>query len=205
MCSPTITGPPPFTVTFTDTTTNGIVTNWFWNFGDGATSNTYTTTHVIHTYTNTGTYSVAETVTGPGGTNTHTLTNLITVLTPYQAWQLQYFGCTSCSQAQPTTDADGTGQDNEFKFIAGLNPTNPASVFSFAVTQPANSPGPSLTFGPAFAGRTYTLQFETNLTSGTWQTLTNVAGSATNGSQVTITDTNTAPAAKFYRINIAYP
>ena len=44
---------------------------------------------------------MTETVTGPGGTNTSTQTSLITVLTPFQAWQMQYFGCTTCPQAQP--------------------------------------------------------------------------------------------------------
>jgi PKD repeat protein len=198
-------GVTPFTTSFTSVVASGIVTNWLWNFGDGATSNTYTTTNVTHTYTNAGVYSVTQTVTGPGGTNVYTITNLYTVVTPYQAWQLQYFGCTNCPQAQPTADADGTGQDNAFKFVAGLNPTNAASVFVFSAAS-SNQPGTqSLIFSPAVSGRVYTPQYSTNLVSGTWQNLTTTSGPVTNGSQVTITDTNATQAAEFYRINISDP
>ena len=133
------------------------------------------------------------------------VTNTAIALTPYQAWQLQYFGCTNCPQAQPTADADGTGQDNAFKFVAGLNPTNAASVFVFTAAT-SNQPGTqSLIFSPAVSGRIYTPQFTTNIISGTWQNLTTTSGPVTNGSQVTITDTNATQSAEFYRINISYP
>lgn len=195
----TTNGVMPLTVTFTDATTNGIVTNWLWNFGDGATSNTYTTTNVTHAYTNAGTYTVQDTVTGPGGMNTATSNNLIIVETPFEAWQLQYFGCTNCPQAQPTADADGTGQDNEFKYIAGLNPTNPASVFTFNISGVSN-----LVFNPAVAGRTYTALYSANL-NGPWNPLTTALAPVTNGAQVTVTDTNTTLPQKYYLIEITGP
>ncbi|HUI06102.1 MAG TPA: endonuclease/exonuclease/phosphatase family protein, partial [Verrucomicrobiae bacterium] len=50
-------------------------------------------------------------------------------LSPFQLWQMRYFSSISAPAAQPTADADGTGQDNLFKFEAGLDPTNRASVF----------------------------------------------------------------------------
>ncbi len=50
-----------------------------WTFGDG---NTSTTCNPSHTYTAAGTYSVSLTVTGPGGSNTQTKTNYITVSGP---------------------------------------------------------------------------------------------------------------------------
>jgi hypothetical protein len=59
----------------------------------------------------------------------------IQVLGPYansgiaDSWLLQYFGTPPNPNAAPTADADGTGQNNLFKYIAGLDPTNPASVF----------------------------------------------------------------------------
>jgi hypothetical protein len=52
--------------------------------------------------------------------------------TPFQAWQLQYFGCTNlttCPQAAATADPDGDGQNNQAEFLTGTNPTNNASVF----------------------------------------------------------------------------
>jgi PKD repeat protein len=205
--SPTNAALPPLTVTFTDVTTNGIITNWFWNFGDGATSNTYTTTNVVHTYTTAGVYSVAETVTGPGGMNTSTQNNLITVLTPFQAWQLEYFDSTNSSQAQPDADADGTGQDNLFKYVAGLNPTNPSSIFVFNAASVPNQPTwMNLIFSPVVAGRTYTPLYTTDLLNVPWAALATTASPpVTNGVQVTLTDTNAMQTQEFYQIEISGP
>jgi hypothetical protein len=61
-----------------------------------------------------------------------------TVLTPFQAWQIQYFGSTNNPAADPNADPDGDGQTNLSEFLAGTNPTNSASVFrilSAAVAQ----------------------------------------------------------------------
>ncbi len=198
-------GAAPLTVTFTDTST-GSVTNWSWIFGDGSTTNLVTSS-VVHTYTNAGAYSVTEIVTGPFGSGTNTQTGYITVMTPFQAWQLQYFGCTNCPQAQPGADADGTGQNNQFKYMAGLNPTNPSSIFVFTIAGVTNqATWKNLIFSPVVAGRIYSPQFSTNPVSGSWMPLVNFAKpSVTNGNQVTITDTNTVLSQEFYRINISMP
>ncbi|MGH9891989.1 MAG: LamG-like jellyroll fold domain-containing protein, partial [bacterium] len=68
-------GTAPLTVTFTDTST-GNITAWSWSFGEGSTS---TERNPVHTYATAGTYSVALTTTGPGGTNTKTQAGYITV------------------------------------------------------------------------------------------------------------------------------
>jgi len=72
--SPTI-GSAPLNVMFTNSTT-GQVTTWAWNFGDGTTSNLKSP---AHTYNSPGSYSVALTATGPGGTVTKTASSAITV------------------------------------------------------------------------------------------------------------------------------
>jgi autotransporter-associated beta strand protein len=118
-------GIAPLTVAFTDTST-GTITNRFWNFGDGATSNT-TATSLNHTY-NAGIYTVALVVSGPAGASTNTQPGSIRVLTPFAAWQMRYFGCTNCPQAAPGADPLGKGMSNTNQFLAGLNPTNGASV-----------------------------------------------------------------------------
>jgi PKD repeat protein len=198
------TNPAPSTVTFTDTSA-GIITNWFWNFGDGVTTNIDTTPNATHTYTNTGIYTVTETVSGPGGTNSVTNNALITVLSTFSQWQLQYFGSTTAAQAQSTADADGTGQNNFFKYVAGLNPTNPASVFVFNVASVPNRPAEeNLVFSPAEAGCTYTPLFSTNLLNGPWAPLTTIT-TVTSGSQITITDTNAIMPQGFYQIEISSP
>jgi len=74
--SPT-SGLKPLTVAFIDSST-GTITNHFWDFGDGSTTNTTTTT-LSHTYTDPNLYSVSLTISGPLGVNTSTRTNYIVV------------------------------------------------------------------------------------------------------------------------------
>ncbi len=75
--SPT-SGCPTLTVNFTDQST-GDITGWSWDFGDGGTS---TLQNPSHDYVNPGNYTVSLTVTGPGGSDTNTKTNYITVEDP---------------------------------------------------------------------------------------------------------------------------
>lgn len=70
-----ITGLPPLTVTFTNTS-SGQVNSYNWDFGD---SNVSTLINPVHTYTSGGIYSVALTVTGNGGSDVETKTNYITI------------------------------------------------------------------------------------------------------------------------------
>ncbi len=59
--------------------------------------------------------------------------------TPFQTWQLQYFGCTNCSQAASDADPLGKGISNNNQFLAGLNPTNPASLFRIISVAPSGN------------------------------------------------------------------
>ena len=129
------------------------------------------------------------------------------------SWRAQYFakvdptGATTNDFSCAACDADGTGQNNLFKYVTGLDPTNPASVFLLQITSSTNRPPQNnLLFTPLALGRSYTPQFTTNLASGSWFPLTTWTGPVTNnGSQVTITDTNPIPPQEFYRIGISLP
>jgi len=70
-----VSGVAPLGVTFTNLSSGDWSTS-SWNFGDGATS---TLANPTHTYTTAGVYSVSLTVSGPGGTDTETKTDYITV------------------------------------------------------------------------------------------------------------------------------
>jgi len=72
--NPTI-GAAPLAVAFTDTSTNS-PTSWAWTFGD---SGTATTQNPSHTYSSTGSFTVALTATNSYGNNTNTKNNYITV------------------------------------------------------------------------------------------------------------------------------
>ena len=72
--SPT-SGPAPLTVQFIDRST-GTITARTWDFGDGETGASLNPTHI---YRYPGTYNVVLTVTGPGGLDTKTRTDYISV------------------------------------------------------------------------------------------------------------------------------
>jgi uncharacterized protein (TIGR03790 family) len=73
-------GTAPLSVSFADTST-GDITNRFWSFGDGATTNTTETT-VSHIYTVGGTNTVQLIVSGPAGSSTDTQAGAVTVTLP---------------------------------------------------------------------------------------------------------------------------
>jgi len=125
-------------------------------------------------------------------------------------WRQQYFGgdgTATNGQSCAACDADGTGQDNFFKYIAALNPTNPASVFVLSISSVTNQPQwQNLVFNPVAGGRSYTPQFSTDLVSRVWAPLVTYTGPMTNnGNQVTITDANPISPREFYRIDISLP
>jgi PKD repeat protein len=177
-------GTAPLTVSFTDNSTGAITSN-FWSFGDGGTTNFTAPTNVTHTYGTSGVYTVTLTATGSGISVTNTQANLITVLDLFQAWQLQYFGCTNCSQALAGADPLGKGMSNTNQFLVGLNPTNPASLFQItSVTQVTTNVLVTWMMG---SGKTNALQ-RTAGTGGSYSTnnftdifiVTNTVGTITN-------------------------
>jgi len=72
--APTV-GLPPLDVIFTDLSLNTI-TSWEWDFGDG---NTSTMQNPVNSYNTSGVYSVKLIVVGPGGSDTITKTDYITI------------------------------------------------------------------------------------------------------------------------------
>jgi hypothetical protein len=66
----------PCHVRFTDHS-SGLITNWYWDFGDGSIS---TEQNPEYTYTEPDTFSVSLTVTGPGGSDTKIRENYIIIM-----------------------------------------------------------------------------------------------------------------------------
>jgi hypothetical protein len=120
---------------------------------------------------------------------------------------LQYFGSSSSTNATSCAACDyyGTGQNNFFKYVAGLDPTDPTQVFTLQIAAVTNQSGQmNLTFRPVVGGRTYTVQSSLDLLSG-YSDLISAGGTLTSGNQVTVTDTNAAPSNEFYRVRISFP
>lgn len=118
-------GSAPLTVVFTDTTL-GTVTNHYWNFGDGATTNT-SSTGVTHTFTTAGTKGVTLTVTGPGATNAVSLLVFVTAPPPVLGG-LQFLG-----GQWVITGTNGTAGSN-YLVLAATNLAIPASNWMLLAT-----------------------------------------------------------------------
>ena len=120
------------------------------------------------------------------------------------SWQVQYFGQNN-PNAFPNADPDGDGQNNLFEFTAGLVPTDPTSRFVESIGSHPNTAGSfDIVFGPVVAGRTYTVQFKTDLAAAIWNSLTGTTQSD-NGTTRTVTDPNATGPKKFYRVQISKP
>jgi len=119
-------------------------------------------------------------------------------------WQWQYFGPDN-PNAAPDVDASGTGQNNLFKYVAGLNPIDPASRFIVTIPSGPGQPGQMrIIFFPVVTGRTYKVLAKENLTDPTWVELIGATESDDGGLR-TVTDHNVSGSSKFYRVQITNP
>jgi formylglycine-generating enzyme required for sulfatase activity len=109
------------------------------------------------------------------------------------AWQVQYFGI---------NNPNGTGEEALFKYVAGLDPANPASVFT--LKQVRSNGVSQVVFNPCWTNRTYTVQYATNLEAGGFQVLS-AASQTDNGTVRTVTDQSATNSSRFYRVLISYP
>lgn len=73
-------GTVPLTVAFNDLS-GGTVTNRYWDFGDGTTTNT-SASSVVHVYTTAGTYTVSLIAGGPVGSDTNIQPAAVTAFNP---------------------------------------------------------------------------------------------------------------------------
>ena len=207
---PTITAQPQSqtvnvgeTATFTVGTTFSLPLYYQWQKNGtnitGATSASYTTPAT----TTTNNSEVFNVIISNDQGSIASSNATLTVVTSYQTWQLRYFGCTNCPQAAPNADPSGTGQNNWFKYVAGLDSTDPTSRFVLTAAASKNvAPGIDLTYGPLAAGRSYQAWWCTNLAAAKWTTLTSYLGPVPNGVNATLTDTNAGLPAKFYRLSV---
>lgn len=210
--STTTTGLAPLQVIFTDNST-GTIASVSWAFGDGNTTN-FTAPTTAYTVTNTynagGTYTVTQTVASAScGISTNIQLNLINALTPgsWEAWQWQFFNCIGCAQAAGDADPLGKGMSNTNQFLAGLNPTNSASVFRI-ISAVRNTTDVAITWTTAGV-RTNALQATTGDANGGYTNnfqdisgliVINVSGDATTN-YVEIGGATNTPS-RYYRIRL---
>ena len=133
---------------------------WYFNTNSPIANATNTTFQLSSVQsTNVGTYSVI--VSNSAGTATCWATlNIPPTLSPFQSWQLLYFGCTNladCPQAAGDADFDGDGISNTNEFLLGTNPTNSASALQIISVVPQSNGDMLLTWKTA-GGRTNAVQ-----------------------------------------------
>ena len=150
-------GVAPLTVTFTDTST-GSITNRFWNFGDGSTTNFTASTNPTHTYA-AGTYNVTLIDSASGISNTNAKPNYITATPSCTAPTASVSGGqTICQGGSATIQAsltgtgswnvtwlDGAGGTNYLQNGVAASPAtrsvSPSSTTTYTVTAVSDASG----------------------------------------------------------------
>ena len=95
-------------------------------------------------------------------------------------------------------DPDGDGMSNEEEFQAGTDPLDPDGLLRLELEDYENGEV-TLSFD-AVAWKTYTIQYRTSLTTGSWITLTHVPARAIDG-RITVKDVQAGPdRRRFYRL-----
>jgi Tol biopolymer transport system component len=86
-------------------------------------------------------------------------------------WMMKYFSHVTGQTGDnslASDDADGDGMSNLQEYLAGTSPIDSTSVFRLSAAAPANN---TLTLTwPAVSGKSYQVQYKTNLTDSVWLT-----------------------------------
>lgn len=135
----------------------------------------------------------------------------LTTPIPFNIWQLQYFGCTNCSQAAGGFDFDGDGVSNTNEFLSGTVPTNSASVFRVISIVRQNTNNVNLTW-TTVGGHSYVVQTNSPLPGGSYTNnfanlslLFNVLGTGPSSTNYVHLGGATNSPSLFYRVILGPP
>ena len=147
--SNTTSGSAPLSVQFNDTSKSS-PTSWYWNFGDGNTSDKQ---NPVHNYTKNGNYSVSLTVANDGGSDSLTKNNYITVLPTVN-----------------TSKASGTYKTAQTVQLT-CSDTTAAIYYAADTTDPRTSSTRTKYSGPITINKTTTLRYAALDANGNWSQL----------------------------------
>jgi len=112
-------------------------------------------------------------------------------------WELAN-GFNPLDPSDAAADADNDGMSNLSEYLAGTDPRNANSRLRIT-SQTFNSGNFVLQF-PAISGKTYSVLYRTNITSGAWNKLADVSNVSTSGTVTTIDSGTAGKPARFYRV-----
>jgi len=113
------------------------------------------------------------------------------------AWEMYYFGSVATNRTD-LTDTDHNGMTDYAKFIAGLNPTNPAALFHFT-GETVNPNRLVQIYWTCVTNRLYQVNVSSNLAS--WSPVTGWL-QASNNPTMNFTISNTGQRTQFYRVQV---
>ncbi|MFH0967940.1 MAG: PKD domain-containing protein, partial [Methanobacteriota archaeon] len=147
-------GPAPFSMSFLDTSTGGI-TDWNWDFGDGATS---TEQSPRHTYTTPGTYPAYLTVIGPSGQSRTDATLVLVTSSLSQPWSAFTTDRTEGYAPLSVRFSDtSSGEITDWKWDFGDGSTATGNQSDHTYTTPGSYTGKLIVKGPGGESRSETL------------------------------------------------
>ena len=120
-------------------------------------------------------------------------------------WRTQYFGglgTTTNASSCATCDPDGDGANNYQEYIADTIPTNALSYFHLQGLTPL--PNVAVSFQSS-SNRNYTLYSDTNLSTGTWSSVTGQTNISGTGGSLTLTNPAPANLQMFFRVGVQLP
>ena len=118
-------------------------------------------------------------------------------------WMVMYFKHTNglaSDNSRPQDDADGDGAVNSQEYQAGTNPTNSLSVLKLVLVPDLAQPAHTLFHFTAVSNKTYSVEYQSNLGTPGWATLTSYNAVPTNW-EVWVTNREPSNQTKgFYRV-----
>ena len=181
-------------VTYGDSTNFVVTPNTYWHVGNVTTNGVSVGAVSSYTWSN---------VTADGTISASFAADLAAQGTPN--WWLAQYGLTNggwtFNQAE-TNKSDSDTFNNGQEYIAGTDPTNPASFF--VITAIGNSPATTVSF-LSNAGRAYTLLSVSNLSSSAWLPVPGAGPRMGTGGQDSLSDTNVPPRGPFYKLQVELP